>query len=81
MALRNPTPPDPVGPIVPLGPVGTGSARAWTLRAGTCVLIPCLNEATTIGRLVRNVPCLRLDLGRDPAGVVDAVRRVLEQAP
>jgi len=52
MALRHPSPPDRFGPIVPLGPAGAGSARAWTLRAGTCVLIPCLNEATTIGRLV-----------------------------
>ena len=68
MALRNPTPPDRVGPIVPLGPAGAGSARAWTLRAGTCVLIPCLNEATTIGRLVAD---FRRDLPQATIVVLD----------
>src|SRR5437868_1655428 len=52
MALRQPSPPERFGPVVPLGPAGAGSARAWTLRAGTCVLIPCLNEAATVGQLV-----------------------------
>src|SRR5256714_7705266 len=68
MALRNPVPTDPIGPIVPLGPAGTGSTRAWTLRAGTCVLIPCLNEATTIGRLVAD---FRRDLPQATIVVLD----------
>jgi hypothetical protein len=35
---------------------------------------------TTLTAIARDVPCLRLDLGRDLDGVVDAVREVIEGA-
>ena len=66
MALRNPTP-DPFPPP-PAGAGQSGGARAWTLRTGTCVLIPCLNEATTIGRLVAD---FRRDLPQATIVVLD----------
>jgi len=68
MALRNPNPPDRAGPIVPIGPAVSGAARAWTLRVGTCVLIPCLDEAATIGRLVAD---FRRDLPQATVVVLD----------
>ena len=67
MALRNPTPDPFPPPLAGEGRVGA-SARAWTLRAGTCVLVPCLNEATTIGRLVAD---FRRDLPQATIVVLD----------
>src|SRR6202162_1657947 len=66
MALRSPIP-DPVPP--PLAGAGQrGGARVWNIQVGTCVLIPCLNEAATIGGLVAD---FRRDLPQATIVVLD----------
>jgi len=67
MALRNPIPDPFPPPLAGDGRVGA-SARAWTLQVGTCVLIPCLNEAATIGGLVAD---FRRDLPQATIVVLD----------
>jgi hypothetical protein len=67
-------------PTTRVAPITAGDAMKLLVRSTLHEGIGAVSGAlTSLTRLVRSVPCLRLELGTDLAGVVGAVRDVLEQ--